>query len=258
MSDTNNDNEEHQPSNTLIAVFTNFNNQAADKAQELFNTIATPFYFTSLKTFRKCIVAYMSTAQAMDAMERYHGYKISENNTMYLGYTEHTPLTEDEIDYLPVPELEKQWLISPPGSPHVGWVQQREDPPNIHHVDKELNDHIKKRQDGVVSLRFDHSDDDEDVKSNISSPPPLDLDNPNPNNNSEIRLGITGFPQQSKCAESTASLSPSSSSSQRGSATSKPSTSSKPQLPLILIQDMDLIGETDDSKGENKDEALKK
>jgi Calcipressin len=35
-----------------------------------------------------------------------------------------------DVNYLKVPELEKNFLISPPGSPPVGWEPVREDPPN--------------------------------------------------------------------------------------------------------------------------------
>jgi calcipressin-2 len=35
-----------------------------------------------------------------------------------------------EKKYLAPPVLEKNWLISPPGSPHEGWVQIEEEPPN--------------------------------------------------------------------------------------------------------------------------------
>ena len=35
-----------------------------------------------------------------------------------------------EKRFLEPPVLEKNWLISPPGSPKEGWVQIQEDPPN--------------------------------------------------------------------------------------------------------------------------------
>jgi calcipressin-2 len=35
-----------------------------------------------------------------------------------------------EKKFLEPPVLEKNWLISPPGSPQENWVQIREDPPN--------------------------------------------------------------------------------------------------------------------------------
>jgi len=43
--------------------------------------------------------------------------------------TQVTPLTIEK-KYLEPPVLQRNWLISPPGSPHEGWVQLEEDPPN--------------------------------------------------------------------------------------------------------------------------------
>jgi calcipressin-2 len=40
-----------------------------------------------------------------------------------------TPLRMEK-KFLEPPVLEKNWLISPPGSPQENWVQIREDPPN--------------------------------------------------------------------------------------------------------------------------------
>ena len=46
---------------------------------------------------------------------------------------DHTPIVSDETQehnlYLRPPVNEKNFLISPPGSPPVGWEQIREDPP---------------------------------------------------------------------------------------------------------------------------------
>ena len=35
------------------------------------------------------------------------------------------------MDTLAVPDLEKQWLISPPPSPPIGWEPKKEDPPIV-------------------------------------------------------------------------------------------------------------------------------
>lgn len=39
----------------------------------------------------------------------------------------------DNMDRLNVPALEKQWLISPPPSPPIGWEPVKEDPPVINY-----------------------------------------------------------------------------------------------------------------------------
>jgi len=41
-----------------------------------------------------------------------------------------SPTTRDPSYYLAPPPLEKNFLISPPGSPPIGWEQIAEDPPN--------------------------------------------------------------------------------------------------------------------------------
>ncbi|KAF9583264.1 carbohydrate-binding module 1 protein [Lunasporangiospora selenospora] len=54
-------------------------------------------------------------------------------------FGEHTEISIDPSRHLlHPPELEKNWLISPPGSPPVGWSQIREDPPNTVHLADDL------------------------------------------------------------------------------------------------------------------------
>ncbi|TCD63978.1 carbohydrate-binding module 1 protein [Steccherinum ochraceum] len=54
--------------------------------------------------------------------------------TMRVYRHDHTPLSptdgEEGNHYLKPPPIEKNFLISPPGSPPEGWEQIREDPPN--------------------------------------------------------------------------------------------------------------------------------
>ena len=51
-------------------------------------------------------------------------------NTFFLYPQILSPCT-DEDAYLHVPPLEKQFLISPPASPPVGWEQPKEDKPVV-------------------------------------------------------------------------------------------------------------------------------
>ncbi|KAI8051973.1 Calcipressin-domain-containing protein [Syncephalis plumigaleata] len=48
---------------------------------------------------------------------------------VYFG--EHTSLEEKKNTLLGVPDNDRLWLISPPGSPPVDWESTREDPPNL-------------------------------------------------------------------------------------------------------------------------------
>jgi hypothetical protein len=74
---------------------------------------------------------------------------VGSNPTPYF-FSQHTDINPDSATVLlQVPELEKNWLISPPGSPPVGWQQIREEPPNsnvlahdLSHALSALNDDI--------------------------------------------------------------------------------------------------------------------
>jgi hypothetical protein len=49
-------------------------------------------------------------------------------------------------NYLMPPPVEKNFLISPPGSPPVGWEAVREDPPNVTPLADDLIEALKKLQ----------------------------------------------------------------------------------------------------------------
>ena len=53
-----------------------------------------------------------------------------KNPCLTLFFQVLTPSTDDG-GYLHVPPIERQWLISPPASPPVGWEQPKEDKPII-------------------------------------------------------------------------------------------------------------------------------
>jgi len=59
---------------------------------------------------------------------------------------ENTPYTVPEQNYLRPPATDKNFLISPPGSPPVGWEQIREDPPNATPLADDLMDALRKLQ----------------------------------------------------------------------------------------------------------------
>lgn len=58
-----------------------------------------------------------------------------------------TPLEQlTNRDLLRPPQLEKNFLISPPGSPPVGWEQIREDPPNSTPLADDLMNALRRLQ----------------------------------------------------------------------------------------------------------------
>jgi hypothetical protein len=90
---------------------------------------------------------------------------------------QHTDINPDSATVLlQVPELEKNWLISPPGSPPVGWQQIREDPPNATVLPHDLSH-------ALLSLSEDF--DDEDFKLDAG-------DQSSPSHNSDVSTAATG------------------------------------------------------------------
>ena len=57
-----------------------------------------------------------------------------------------TPVTPPDGTHLRPPAIEKNFLISPPGSPPVGWEQVVEDPPNVTPLADDLIAALRKLQ----------------------------------------------------------------------------------------------------------------
>ncbi|KAF8979814.1 carbohydrate-binding module 1 protein [Entomortierella lignicola] len=96
------------------------------------------YYFAPIKSFYRVFVVYHSTFDAQRAKEQLHNTAF-EGTTIRVYYGQHTEISVDPASrFLHPPELEKNWLISPPGSPPIGWSQVREDPPNSVHLADDL------------------------------------------------------------------------------------------------------------------------
>ncbi|CAG8528285.1 5370_t:CDS:2 [Diversispora eburnea] len=87
--------------------------------------------FIPIKSFNRILAIFFQTREAQVA-------KSHVDRTLFLGniirvyFGSHTPVYDgfDSSRHLNVPELEKNWLSSPPGSPPVGWNPTRENAPN--------------------------------------------------------------------------------------------------------------------------------
>ncbi|KAG0217551.1 carbohydrate-binding module 1 protein [Mortierella sp. GBA43] len=96
------------------------------------------YYFAPIKSFYRVFVVYHSTFDAQRAKGVLHNSTF-EDTTIRVYYGQNTVISDDPAArYLHPPELERNWLISPPGSPPVGWTQVREDPPNSMHLADDL------------------------------------------------------------------------------------------------------------------------
>jgi len=127
------DEEEDIPPKSLIATnvdITVFTDEQTKKIFEakfrMFDQSVCFYYF---RTFRRVRIDYTSHANASLAKAKLNLTNIGENtiNCYFIKVFSSAP----EEGFLQPPPLEKQFLISPPCSPPVGWEQPREGNPVV-------------------------------------------------------------------------------------------------------------------------------
>lgn len=73
------------------------------------------------------------------------GHRPESIKSLKVYRADRTEIERDPAEhYLRPPELEKNFLISPPGSPPIGWEQVREDPPNVTPLAEDLINALRK------------------------------------------------------------------------------------------------------------------
>ncbi|KAF9539732.1 hypothetical protein EC957_005106 [Mortierella hygrophila] len=129
------------PTNTLIITnleVPHFEKETMLKLKAKAETFGDIFYFAPIRSFYRVFVVYKATFDAQRAKAALHNTTF-EGSTILVYFGQHTETVIDPASrYLHPPELEKNWLISPPGSPPIGWSQVREDPPNSLHLADDL------------------------------------------------------------------------------------------------------------------------
>lgn len=126
-----------------------------------------------IKSFHRILAIFYQTNDAKNA-KRFCDRGEFLNKVMRIYYGQHTPFY-DEFDnsrHLNVPELERNWLVSPPCSPPVGWTQVREDRPNSNTLANDLvhalahaslNADYFKSHDDVDDFSLNDNDNNEEI-----------------------------------------------------------------------------------------------
>ncbi|RIA85022.1 Calcipressin-domain-containing protein [Glomus cerebriforme] len=172
-----------------------------------------------IKSFNRILAIFHQTNDARIA--KTHCDRIEFlNKIIRIYYGQHTPIY-DEIDssrHLNVPELERNWLVSPPCSPPVGWTQIKEDQPNSNTLADDLVHALAHASLNTLgSNYYNHHDDIDDFS--------LD-DNVDQDNNNKMQAPIlTVVPCDSDSRQD-----------------------DDAKVPLILIQDWDDSGLQDTKK----------
>jgi len=138
-----NDNEHELPSHNVLdideeelpksIIVTNvdlsvFDDETAkSEFESLFQDVETPLAFHYLRSFRRVRVDFASNLAAARAKDSLDMTPVGDNIIHCYFIQVLSPCTSEA--YLQPPPLEKQFLISPPCSPPVGWEQPREGVP---------------------------------------------------------------------------------------------------------------------------------
>ncbi|KIJ31818.1 hypothetical protein M422DRAFT_185393 [Sphaerobolus stellatus SS14] len=89
--------------------------------------------FVPLPSLGRVLIVYYENNSAEDAKQDLDGFQFGTGKdtvTLRVYRAVPTPTSPTEDNYLAPPAVTKNFLISPPGSPPVGWEQIREEPPN--------------------------------------------------------------------------------------------------------------------------------
>ncbi|OLL22617.1 Calcipressin-like protein [Neolecta irregularis DAH-3] len=96
-----------------------------------------------IKSFSRIVCVTESIDEAIETRKVLDGITISERRVrVYFG--EHTKEVDLKDAHLHPPDLDRNWLVSPPGSLPVEWEQIREGPPNRFTLPEELTSALEK------------------------------------------------------------------------------------------------------------------
>jgi len=115
--------------NVDLSVFDNLDNKANFEA--MFREYEPNATFHYLRSFRRVRVDFEAHLAASSAKLSLDGTPMGNNNVIHCYFLQILSPCADEDSHLHVPPSEKQFLISPPASPPVGWEQPKEDKPVV-------------------------------------------------------------------------------------------------------------------------------
>ncbi|KAI0062072.1 Calcipressin [Artomyces pyxidatus] len=122
-----------------------------------FETYGEVHTWAPIRAFGRVILVYRSEEDAEEAKLHCDGIVIDATSETaeftlrvfrgtHTSLTPSTPPTGPDERYLRPPPIEKNFLISPPGSPPVGWEPVKEDPPNPTPLADDLISALRKLQ----------------------------------------------------------------------------------------------------------------
>ncbi|KAH9977415.1 Calcipressin [Russula compacta] len=134
-----------------------FHPRVMDALRDHFASHGTIRAWAPLRTFARVVVVYKSEDSADEAKTFCDGLQIDATPetpafVLRVFRADPTPLTPPGGVHLRPPAIEKNFLISPPGSPPIGWEQVAEDPPNSTPLAEDLIAALRKLQLGAITV----------------------------------------------------------------------------------------------------------
>jgi len=146
--------ESSKRTNTLVLTqlpIPFFHPRVMDALRNHFASHGSIHAWAPLRTFARVIVVYESEDSADEAKAYCDGLQIDATPetpafVLRVFRADPTQLTPPGGVHLRPPAIEKNFLISPPGSPPIGWEQVVEDPPNVAPLAEDLIAALRKLQ----------------------------------------------------------------------------------------------------------------
>ncbi|KAJ2705728.1 hypothetical protein FB645_002218 [Coemansia sp. IMI 203386] len=251
-----------EATNSLVILFDRFSDEACECIRRKLEAVGPLWHFAKLKSFERCLAVFAHTADAQVAMQTLNSQPLSaaetatatnsdsKANAVRMYYSMHTDMEQTKDRFLSVPNQEKLWLISPPGSPPIDWRQTREEPPNAVHLDHRIHAALKELSLGQYTLNpadipdYDSAEEDTCAKGKDSAEPDSFSLGPSAFSLKSAKPGIAagGVDDSSASDDEVANTADAKSKSRSGSAAPKTGN----LTPTILIQNYDHITNNDD------------
>lgn len=117
------------------AVFTDGDNKLRSTFQQIFETIDPEVWFCYLKVLKQVRVIFSTAGKAKTALQHLDGALFMNERLKLRQAPEYIMMGSSTLQ---VPEADKQFLISPPSTPPVGWQQVREEKPSAPQIENIL------------------------------------------------------------------------------------------------------------------------
>lgn len=166
------------------AVFADGDNKLRSSFQFMFESIDPKAWFCYLKVFHQVRVVFSTEEKAKIAFQQLDGAFFMNEKLKLRQAPEYIRMGSSTLQ---VPEPDKQFLISPPSTPPVGWHQVREEKPAAPQIEDILEALHLTSADPLVPFQL-HAGSDNTPSILIHAPDPMEGDDHEPCHHSHMKM----------------------------------------------------------------------